>query len=106
VRVAARLRRGLSTDVELVKARYGEFRVLVDGETVAHGGDPPNLSGGWVGFRPAGRPAGAVRSGHKMKGRASLSPGDRKNFEQAYLLSRRCFGNTGSVVDVRGNIDS
>jgi hypothetical protein len=38
VRVAARLRRELGTDVEMVRARYGEFKVLVDGETVVDGG--------------------------------------------------------------------
>jgi hypothetical protein len=38
VRVAARLRRELKTDVETVHGRYGEFKVLVDGETVIDGG--------------------------------------------------------------------
>jgi hypothetical protein len=36
--VAARLRRELQTDVEMVRGRYGEFKVLVDGETVIDGG--------------------------------------------------------------------
>jgi len=36
--VAARLRRELSSDVDMVKGHYGEFRVLVDGETVIDGG--------------------------------------------------------------------
>jgi len=38
VRVAARLRRELHTDVEMVRGRYGEYKVLVDGETVIDGG--------------------------------------------------------------------
>jgi hypothetical protein len=36
--VAARLRRELQTDVEMVRGRYAEFKVLVDGETVIDGG--------------------------------------------------------------------
>jgi hypothetical protein len=36
--VAARLRRELGSDVDMVKGHYGEFRVLVDGETVIDGG--------------------------------------------------------------------
>ena len=36
-RVAARLRRELNADVDLVKARYGEF-MLVDGDTIIDGG--------------------------------------------------------------------
>jgi hypothetical protein len=36
--VAARLRRELKTDVDMVRGRYGEFKVLVDGETVIDGG--------------------------------------------------------------------
>jgi hypothetical protein len=36
--VAARLRRELGTDVETVHGGYGEFKVLVDGETVVEGG--------------------------------------------------------------------
>jgi hypothetical protein len=38
VRVAARLRRELRTDVEMIRGRYGEFKVLVDGDTVVDGG--------------------------------------------------------------------
>ena len=38
VRVAARLRRELKTDVDLVKGRYGEFKVLVDDKVVIDGG--------------------------------------------------------------------
>jgi hypothetical protein len=38
VRVAARLRRELGSDVEMVKGRYGEFKVLVDGQTVVDAG--------------------------------------------------------------------
>jgi hypothetical protein len=38
VRVAARLRRDLRTDVEMIRGHYGEFKVLVDGEPVIDGG--------------------------------------------------------------------
>ena len=36
--MAARIRRELAADVEMVRGRYGEFKVLVDGETVIDGG--------------------------------------------------------------------
>ena len=36
--MAARLRRELRSEVEMVRGRYGEFKVLVDGETVVDGG--------------------------------------------------------------------
>jgi hypothetical protein len=36
--VAARLRRELNIDVSMEKGRYGEFKVLVDGEIVVDGG--------------------------------------------------------------------
>jgi len=36
--VAARLRRELGTDVDMVRGSYGEFKVLVDGQTVIDGG--------------------------------------------------------------------
>jgi hypothetical protein len=36
--VAAQLRRELNTEVEMVHGRYGEFKVLVDGDTVIDGG--------------------------------------------------------------------
>ena len=38
VRVAARLRRELNAEVELVGGPYGQFKVLIDGETVVDGG--------------------------------------------------------------------
>jgi hypothetical protein len=38
VRVAAKLRRELKIDVEMVHGRYGEYKILVDGETVIDGG--------------------------------------------------------------------
>ena len=50
VRVAARLRRELGVEVEMVRARYGEFKVLVDGETVVNGGALAAL-----GVLPSGR---------------------------------------------------
>jgi hypothetical protein len=33
--VAARIRRELKTDVEMIHGHYGEFKVLVDGQIVA-----------------------------------------------------------------------
>jgi len=36
--VAARLRRELQADVEMVRGGYGEFKVLVDGDVVIDGG--------------------------------------------------------------------
>jgi hypothetical protein len=36
--VAAKLRRELQIEVETVHGRYGEYKVLVDGETVVEGG--------------------------------------------------------------------
>ena len=33
-----RLRRELHTEVDMVKARYGEFKVLVDGKVAVEGG--------------------------------------------------------------------
>lgn len=36
--MAARLRRELATDVDAVHGRYGEYKVLVDGEVVVDGG--------------------------------------------------------------------
>jgi hypothetical protein len=36
--VAAQLRRELKTEVEMVRGRYGEFKVLVDGDVVVDGG--------------------------------------------------------------------
>jgi len=50
VRVAARLRRELRTDVEMVRGHYGEYKVLVDGETVIDGGALAAL-----GILPSGR---------------------------------------------------
>jgi hypothetical protein len=38
VRVAARLRRELKADVEVVGGPYGQFKVEVDGTTVLEGG--------------------------------------------------------------------
>lgn len=37
-RVAARVRRELVVDVDLVRGPYGKFKVLVDGDTVVDGG--------------------------------------------------------------------
>ena len=48
--MAARLRRELRTDVEMVRGRYGEFKVLVDGDTVVDGGALAAL-----GVLPSGR---------------------------------------------------
>jgi hypothetical protein len=48
--VAARLRKELATDVEMVHGRYGEFKVLVDNEVVVDGGSLAAL-----GVLPSGR---------------------------------------------------
>jgi hypothetical protein len=48
--VAARLRRELGADVEMVRGHYGEFKVLVDGATVIDGGALAAL-----GVLPSGR---------------------------------------------------
>ncbi|MFN0179562.1 MAG: hypothetical protein ACKVZ0_12255 [Gemmatimonadales bacterium] len=50
VRVAAKLRRELGIEVELIRGRYAEYKVLVDGEIVADGGALTAL-----GVVPAGR---------------------------------------------------
>ena len=50
VRVAARLRRELNTEVDLVKGRYGEFKVLVDDTVVIDGGALVTL-----GIMPSGK---------------------------------------------------
>ena len=36
--MAARIRRDLHADVEMVHGKYGEFKVLVDGKIVVDGG--------------------------------------------------------------------
>ena len=48
--MAARLRRELQTDVDMVKGRYGEFKVLVDGAPVVDAGALAAL-----GVLPSGR---------------------------------------------------
>jgi len=48
--VAARLRRELQTEVDMVRGHYGEFKVLVDGDTVIDGGALAAL-----GVLPSGR---------------------------------------------------
>ena len=50
VRVAARLRRDLQTDVDMVRGNYGEFKVLVDGAIVIDGG-----SAAFLGVLPSRR---------------------------------------------------
>ncbi|MDO8577869.1 MAG: hypothetical protein Q7R50_01675 [Dehalococcoidales bacterium] len=36
--MAAKIKRELNADVEMVHGRYGEFKVIVDGETIIDGG--------------------------------------------------------------------
>jgi hypothetical protein len=36
--VAAKIRRELKAEVEMVHGRYGEFKVIADGETIIDGG--------------------------------------------------------------------
>jgi hypothetical protein len=62
-RVAAVLRRELNIDVEMVHSGYGEFKVLVDGETVVDGG-----TWGMLGVLPSSRKVvEAVRTRLSMK---------------------------------------
>jgi hypothetical protein len=56
--VAARLRRELGIEVDTVKGRYGEYKVLVDGETVVNGGAMVALGV----FPPAKKTVEAVRA--------------------------------------------
>jgi hypothetical protein len=62
VRVAARLRRDLRTDVDMVHGRYGEFKVLVDGHEVVDGGALTAL-----GIMPSRRKVLEVVRGHLEK---------------------------------------
>jgi hypothetical protein len=48
--VAARLRRELQIDVDIVRGSYGEFKVLVDGDTLIDGG-----ALAFLGVLPTGR---------------------------------------------------
>lgn len=48
--MAARLRRELQTEVEMVRGNYGEFKVLVDGTTIIDGG-----AVAFLGVLPSGR---------------------------------------------------
>jgi hypothetical protein len=48
--VAARLRRELQIDVDMVRGSYGEFKVLVDGDTLIDGG-----ALAFLGVLPTGR---------------------------------------------------
>jgi len=48
--VAARLRRELQADVDMIRGKYGEFKILVDGETVIDAG-----ALAVVGVLPSGR---------------------------------------------------
>jgi hypothetical protein len=69
VRVAARLRRELQSDVEMEHGRYGEFKVLVDGQIVIDGGAMAAL-----GVLPSGRKVvDAVRA--RIGGDADGRPG-------------------------------
>ncbi|HEX6249991.1 MAG TPA: hypothetical protein VFZ56_01000 [Gemmatimonadaceae bacterium] len=36
--MAARLRRELGIEVDMIRGHYGEYKVLVDGETIVDGG--------------------------------------------------------------------
>jgi hypothetical protein len=48
--VAARVRKELRTDVDMVHGHYGEFKVLVDGDVVIDGGPL-----GFLGVLPSSR---------------------------------------------------
>ena len=47
--MAARLRRELKADVDMVRGHYGEFKVVVDGETIIDGG-----AAAFLGVLPSG----------------------------------------------------
>jgi hypothetical protein len=61
--VAAKLRRELGVEVEMVHGRYGEFQVLVDGETVVDGG-----AWGALGLLPSGQKVLEVVRTHLSRG--------------------------------------
>ena len=48
--MAARLRRELQADVEMVRGSYGEFKVLVDGNVIIDGG-----AAAFLGVMPSGK---------------------------------------------------
>ena len=48
--MAAKLRRELNSEVEMVRGHYGEFKVLVDDDTVIDGG-----AKAFLGIMPSGR---------------------------------------------------
>ena len=71
--VAARIRRELKTDVEMVKDRYGKFTVAVDGETVIDGG-----TAAFLGVMPSSaKILAAVRDGLKREPIPSSGAGGR-----------------------------
>ena len=56
------MRRELNVDVEMVRGRYGEFKVLIDGEIIIDGG-----STAFLGVMPsAAKVIAAVRARLKM----------------------------------------
>ena len=59
MRVAARIRRELRTDVEMVRGHYGEFKVLVDEKVVEDGG-----VAGFLGVLPSAKKILATVRGH------------------------------------------
>jgi hypothetical protein len=66
--VAARLRPELPADVEMVKGRYGQFKVTVDGNTVIDGG-----AAAFMGIMPSrAKIVAAVRD------RLTLGPGSAR----------------------------
>jgi len=64
--VAARIRRELKTEVDMVHGHYGEFKVLVDGQVVVDGG-----ALGFMGLLPSG---GQVVKAVKARLSAPASP--------------------------------
>lgn len=66
--MAARLRRELSAEVDMVAARYGEFKVLVDGNVAVDGG-----SAAFLGILPSYQQISA-----DVRGRLSSSPSGDK----------------------------
>ena len=53
--MAARLRRELKTEVDMVRGRYGEFKIVVDGDTIIDGG-----AAAFLGVLPSGKKISAA----------------------------------------------
>lgn len=70
-RVAARLRRELNAEVDLLDGPYGQFRVLIDGQVVVDGGTLAAL-----GVLPSGRTV--VEAVRERLAKSQTSPPDER----------------------------